>query len=139
MAITINGSGTITGASTLATTVASPTFTAPNIDSASVPTVSGTAPLYMARVWCQYNNSQAIVGSANISSITSNGTGDVRLNFTTAMPDANYSAVGSTNEDGGTAKFCNVTQPAASNIRVITYNLAGTKVNNTYNFVAVFR
>ena len=117
----------------------SPTLTTPNINSAQIPTVSGTAPLYMARAWCQYNGSQAIVGSANISSITSNGTGDVVLNFTTSMTDANYSAVASTNEDSGTVKFCNVTQPATSNIRVVTFNLAGTKVNNTYNFVAVFR
>lgn len=94
---------------------------------------------YGCRAWCQYNASQAIVGSANISSITSNGTGDVTLNFTTAMPDANYSAVVSTNEDGGTPKYCNSTQPSTTTIRVITFNLAATKVNNTYNFVAVFR
>ena len=98
-----------------------------------------SATAYGCRVWCYFNNSQAIVGSANISSITVNGTGDIRLNFTTAMPDANYSVVGSTNESGGTAKFCNVTQPATSNIRVVTFNLAGTKVNNEYNYVAVFR
>ena len=94
---------------------------------------------YGCRAWCQYNASQAIVGSANISSITSNGTGDVTLNFTTAMPDANYSAVVSTNEDGGTPKYCNSTQPSTTTIRVVTFNLAATKVNNTYNFVAVFR
>ena len=45
MPITINGSGTITGAATLATTVVSPTLTTPNINSAQVATVSGTAPL----------------------------------------------------------------------------------------------
>jgi hypothetical protein len=94
---------------------------------------------YGCRVWCQYNGSQAIVGSANISSITSNGTGDVTLNFTTAMPDANYSAVASTNEDAGTPKYCNSTQPSTTTIRVVTYNVATSKVNNTYNFVAVFR
>ena len=97
------------------------------------------ATAYGCRVWCQYNASQAIVGSANISSITSNGTGDVTLNFTTAMPDANYSSVASTNEDSGTPKYCNITQPATSNVRVVTYNVAATKVSNTYNFVAVFR
>jgi hypothetical protein len=97
------------------------------------------ATAYGCRAWCQFNASQAIVGSKNISSITSNGTGDVVLNFTTNMPDATYSAVATTNEEAGTAKFCNVTQPAVSTIRVLTYNLAGTKVNNSYNFVAVFR
>lgn len=98
-----------------------------------------SAKAYGCRAWCQYNNSQAIVGSANISSITVNGTGDIRLNFTTAMPDANFSAVASTNEDGGTAKFCNPTQPSTTTIRVVTYNIVGATTNNTYNFVAVFR
>ena len=100
----------------------------------------GSAGLgFVCRAWCQYNGSQAIVGSGNITSITVNGTGDSSLAFTTAMPDANYSAVATTNEDSGTAKFCNATQPSTASIRVITFNLAGTKVNNTYNFVAVFR
>ena len=33
----------------------SPTLTTPNIDSAQVPTVSGTAPLYMCRAWVNFN------------------------------------------------------------------------------------
>ena len=97
------------------------------------------ATAYGCRAWCQFNASQAIVGSANISSITSNGTGDVTLNFATTLTDANYSAVASTNEDSGTAKFCNVTQATNSAVRIVTFNLAGTKITNTYNFVAVFR
>jgi hypothetical protein len=35
----------------------------------------------------------AIRASGNVSSITDNGTGDYTVNFTTAMPDANYCAV----------------------------------------------
>jgi hypothetical protein len=97
------------------------------------------ATAYGCRAWCYYNNSQAIVSSANFSSITVNGTGDIRLNFATAMPDANFSAIASTNEDGGTAKFCNPTQPSTTTIRVVTFNLAGATTNNTYNFVAIFR
>lgn len=95
MTITINGSGTITGASTLATTVASPTLTTPNIDSAQIPTVSGTAPLYMARAWVNFNGTGtvAIRASGNVTSITDNGTGDYTVNFTTAMSDANYSGL----------------------------------------------
>jgi hypothetical protein len=97
------------------------------------------ATAYGCRAWCQYNSSQAIVSSANVSSITVIGTGDVRLNFATAMPDANFSAVASTNESGGTAKFCNTTQPSTTTIRVVTFNLAGATCNNEYNSVAVFR
>jgi hypothetical protein len=35
----------------------------------------------------------AIRASGNVSSITDNGTGDYTVNFTTAMPDANYSVL----------------------------------------------
>jgi hypothetical protein len=133
-----NTAGAVVG-TTDTQTLTNKTLTTPNINSAQVATVTGTAPIYMCRAWCQYNGSQAIVGSANITSITINATGDSTLAFTTAMPDATYSAVASTNEDSGTAKYCNVTQPSTASIRVITFNTAGTKVNNTYNFVAVFR
>lgn len=96
MPITIDGSGTITGASTLATTVASPTLTTPNINSAQFATVTGTAPIYPCRAWVNFNGTGtvAIRASGNVSSITDNGTGDYTVNFTTAMPDANSSVVG---------------------------------------------
>ena len=98
-----------------------------------------TAVAYGCRAWCYFNNSQALVASANISSITINGTGDIWINFTNNMPDANYAVIATTNEDGGTAKIINATQPAVNRVRIVTFNLAGTKVNNTYNYVAIFR
>ena len=99
MPITIDGSGTITGAATLATTVASPTFTTPNINSAQFATVSGTAPIYPCRAWVNFNGTGtvAIRASGNVSSITDNGVGDYTVNLTTAMPDANYSVVAGSN------------------------------------------
>jgi hypothetical protein len=49
----------------------------------------------LCRAWVNFNGTGtvAIRGSFNVSSITDNGTGDYTVNFTTAMPDANYSAV----------------------------------------------
>ena len=48
----------------------------------------------IAKAWCNYNgNTQTINGSFNISSVTYNGTGNYTYNFTTAMPNANYSVV----------------------------------------------
>ena len=75
-------------------TLTSPTLTTPNINSAQFATVTGTAPLYAARAWVNFNGTGtvAIRGSGNVSSITDNGTGDYTVNFTTAMPDVNYSA-----------------------------------------------
>ena len=75
-------------------TLTNKTLTTPNINSAQVETVSGTAPLYMARAWVNFNGTGtvAIRASGNVSSITDNGTGDYTVNFTTAMPDVNYAA-----------------------------------------------
>ena len=104
MPITIDGNGIITGAATLATTVANPTFTTPNINSAQFATVSGTAPIYPCRAWVNFNGTGtvAIRASGNVTSITDNGTGDYTVNFTTAMSDANYSANGTAKIVGGT-------------------------------------
>jgi hypothetical protein len=97
------------------------------------------ATAYGCRAWCQYNQSATIIGSGNISSITVVGTGDVRLNFATALVDANYSAVATTNESGGQPKWCNSTQPTTTTIRIVTFNANQSTGWFEYNFVAVFR
>lgn len=45
--------------------------------------------------------SRMIRASGNVSSITDNTTGDYTVNFTTAMPDADYALVGNTGTDNG--------------------------------------
>ena len=54
-----------------------------------------------AKAWVNFNGTGtvAIRASFNVSSITDNGTGDYTVNFTTAMPDVNYS-VGQSNRWG---------------------------------------
>ena len=49
---------------------------------------------YKCRAWVNFNGTGtvAIRSSGNVSSITDNGTGNYTVNFTTAMPDANYGA-----------------------------------------------
>jgi hypothetical protein len=100
MPITLNGSGTITGLSAgglpdLSVTteeIAAGAITAPKLDGAQ----SGTAPIYGARAWVNFNGTGviAIRASGNVSSLTDNGVGDYTVNFTTAMVDANYTAIG---------------------------------------------
>lgn len=63
--------------------------------SASVPSetvINGTA-----KAWVNFNGTGtvAIRQAFNVSSITDNGTGDYTVNFTNAMPDANYAVSGS--------------------------------------------
>lgn len=59
-------------------------------------------PIYACRAWVNFNGTGtvAIRESGNVSSITDNGTGDYTVNFTTAMPDANYSVSGFSNRSG---------------------------------------
>jgi hypothetical protein len=143
MPITIDGSGTITGASTLATTVASPTLTTPNIDSAQFATVTGTAPIYPCRAWVNFNGTGtvAIRASGNVTSITDNGTGDYTVNFTTALPDTNYAAVGSGGASGN-LDAVGVQCPRTiltTSYRVGVTNSGGTLSDRDTNYVAIFR
>ena len=57
---------------------------------------SGDAPVYACRAWVNFDGTGtvAIRASGNVSSITDNGTGNYTVNFTTAMPDANYAING---------------------------------------------
>jgi hypothetical protein len=54
----------------------------------------GSAPVYACRAWVNFNGTGtvAIRASGNVSSITDNGTGDYTVNFTTALPTADYVA-----------------------------------------------
>ena len=70
------------------------------INGAAVSTItaSGTAPLYACRAWVTFDGSATtptISASGNISSIVKNSTGNYTINFTTAMPSADYAAFGS--------------------------------------------
>jgi hypothetical protein len=56
---------------------------------------SGSAPIFACRAWVNFNGTGtvAIRASGNVSSITDNSTGNYTINFITAMPDDNYSAM----------------------------------------------
>jgi hypothetical protein len=56
------------------------------------------ATAYGCRAWVNFNGTGtvAIRASGNVTSITDNGVGDYTVNFTTAMPDANYSVASCT-------------------------------------------
>lgn len=108
------------------------------IASADVPgllNASGTAPIYACRAWVNFNGTGtvAIRASGNVSSITDNGVGDYTVNFTTALPDANYSAQATC--AGG---YTNITSLAAGNFRFITQVNAGVFDSATV-CVSVFR
>jgi hypothetical protein len=62
-----------------------------------VDTIKNTSnvEVYTAKAWVNFNGTGtvAIRESGNVTSVVDNGTGYYTVNFTTAMTDANYSAV----------------------------------------------
>lgn len=109
------------------------------------------ATAYGCRAWVNFNGTGtvAIRGSGNVTSITDNGTGNYTVNFTNAMPDANYAVKGtcngvpsgtsnsagiySTNNNGTGA---NITTTAC---QVYTGNDGSTAVDCGYVSFAFFR
>jgi hypothetical protein len=128
----------------------SPTLTTPNINSAQVATVSGTAPLYMCRAWVNFNGTGtvAIRASGNVTSITDNGTGDYTINFTTAMSDADYSTVGMVRRNNTLNNAISVmavksgSAPTTSAVRVMCSDATGSTSSATdvdFVNVSIFR
>jgi hypothetical protein len=63
----------------------------------------------IAKAWVNFNGTgtPVIRDSFNVASITKNGTGDYYVNFTTAMPNVNYSVAGVAMRDSAnTANLC---------------------------------
>lgn len=109
----------------------------------------GSAPNYNVRAWVNFNGTGtvAIRASGNVSSITDNNVGDYTVNFTTAMPDANYSVV-STRQIGSNSLQARIfgqsanTAPAAGSVRMYSYYYsagADAAEDISFAFVAIFR
>mgnify|MGYP003655540963 CR=1 FL=1 len=101
---------------------------------------------YKCRAWVNFNGTGtvAIRASGNVSSITDNGTGTYTVNFATAMPDANYTAVGSADRTIGTRQCVvvignGVAAMITTSVGVNTLNDGQTIADAAYVGVSVFR
>lgn len=101
--------------------------------------------VYTAKAWVNFNGTGtvAIRASGNVSSITDNGTGNYTVNFTTSMPDANYSAAfGGMDTDTTNSFNVQVGIPlngaAASSLTVVT-GVAQTTADIPSVNIAIFR
>jgi hypothetical protein len=96
-----------------------------------------------ARAWVNFNGTGtvAIRASYNVSSITDNGTGDYTVNFTNAMPDANYCAVAQGKHVNGTFNtMAEIYSLSASSVRMQSFSNAGNVLTDIDVLgVAVFR
>ena len=102
------------------------------------------ATAYGCRAWVNFNGTGtvAIRASGNVSSITDNGTGDYTVNFTTAMPDANYSfacGAGDTSASRQGAGPVNAA-PTTTAFRMQSINsLGNTLVDAQFISLSIFR
>jgi hypothetical protein len=94
------------------------------------------ATAYACRAWVNFNGTGtvAIRASGNVTSITDNGTGDYTVNFTNAMPDANYSAVAQSSD-----VQIELVSTAVGSSRVRTSNSTGTVSDASIVCAAIFR
>ena len=107
---------------------------------------------YLCRAWVNFNGTGtvAIRASGNVSSITDNNTGDYTVNYTTAMPDTNYSLVGNCNMNYGVRQLGNVmiasgpyagaieSAPSINSLRMVTCDDAQA-FDAKYVFISVLR
>jgi hypothetical protein len=102
------------------------------------------ATAYGCRAWVNFNGTGtvAIRASGNVTSITDNGVGDYTVNFTTAMPDANYSSCFTSGRGTGDTQgnIINVTDTQSSSFaRVLIRNRSDTIIDQAQIFAAFFR
>ena len=91
------------------------------------------ATAFGCRAWVNFNGTGtvAIRASGNVSSITDNGTGEYTINFTNAMPDANYSwSFGANNtandtSNNSTVAMTTTTNQTLSSLRIVTKTIVG--------------
>jgi hypothetical protein len=132
MPITLNGDTGITGV--------------PAIGSASANTAiilgdSGTN-YNTCRAWVNFNGTGtvAIRANFNVTSITDNGVGDYTVNFTTAMPDANYSAVSTNSGSGASGEYLSgIISMSTTTVRMIAFKSGTGQADPTFFCVSVFR
>jgi hypothetical protein len=98
----------------------------------------------IAKAWVNFAGASGTIASSfNVSSITRNSTGDYTINFTTAMPNTSYVALGMTGSFGvgnGLIGFyeASTTTRTASLIRIYSTNQTGTGIDGAYQSVAIF-
>ena len=108
------------------------------------------ATAYGCRAWVNFNGTGvvAIRASGNVTSITDNGTGDYTVNFTTAMPDANYNAVVGVSTSTGTTTVAYVASngsgtivaPTSSALRIASLRRSDAVATDVeYYMVSIFR
>ena len=102
------------------------------------------ATAYGCRAWVNFNGTGtvAIRASGNVTSITDNGTGDYTVNFTTAMPDANYAFIctrGGSSSGSYVLSGSSSTAPTTTAARINNVQPGVGLADDTICMVSIFR
>jgi hypothetical protein len=100
----------------------------------------------IAKAWVNFNggagNTPGVInGSFNVSSATRNSAGNYTINYTIAMPNANYVPVFGGNRDANptnAVSLCAFNTPATSSITFITGNSNFQPIDYDKCYIAVF-
>ena len=107
---------------------------------------AGTEIGTFCRAWVNFDGTTntggfcTISGSFNVTSVADNGTGNYTVNFTTAMPDANYSAVATGSRTTSAAEIItSVFSFSTTSCSVSSNDNASSLTDANYVSVAIFR
>jgi hypothetical protein len=119
------------------------TLVAQTISNGTVSTSSANVIQGSAKAWVNFNGTGtvAIRASYNVSSITDGGTGVYTVNFTNALPDANYSWASVSGSTGVANGFTAPSgTPLSTALPIATVNVATQGVYDPVQVcIAVFR
>lgn len=136
MSLTISGdspnfsSATITTGTLTTLTATTSTITTLNAPSGVLATQNGMTGI--AKAWVAYNgNTQTVIGSFNVSSVTYVGTGNYNINLTTALPSTSSASAIATSNSWATQAA--VTSTSVINVQpFVTSTGINTDVNAAY-------
>jgi hypothetical protein len=88
--------------------------------------------VYTCKAWVNFDGTGtvAIRASGNVSSITDNGTGNYTVNFTNAMPDANYGWSGNWGWSLSTANQASVYEYSTASRSTTSFSINTTAFNS---------
>jgi hypothetical protein len=116
------------------------------LGSSVLATPTGSAPSYTCRAWVNFNGTGtvAIRASGNVSSITDGGVGQYTLNYASAMPDADYTLVATSEQITGFSNVAVVMKMSGSTYtttqsHIGVYDASTTARDSAYVLVSVFR
>ena len=102
--------------------------------------------VFSCRAWVQFSSSGpsiVIRGSGNVSSITDNGVGLFRVNFTTALADVNYACAGMAGTDSAGSTIMSVEGSNAvvstTGVAISTRIISGAYVDRSVVMFEAFR